>query len=422
MYFFYFYPLGLDHRLRRRPVLSWLLMGVMTVAFLWVRYAPQFGPVSPYTLIFQPGYGSPLTIVTALFMHGGWVHLIGNLIYFNVFAPPLEDRLGHFRFLVYFLILGVCGNLAHGVVSALGLWGQRGVGVMGSSGAIAGLIAFSLIRFYSSRVTVAWWVLAPLGGQNRAGKSAVPLAGAAGLWLLFQVVQALVATETGTNVSFGAHLGGFAAGLILALVMGELGAGRADAASNLARRYFREGHYHAAAGAWAEYLEKAPQDLEAWLEMARSQRVSRQEKDARENFRRVFRALVEAGRIPEALEVADEACRGQSTGCLEPDDLARVAYYREKQMDYRGAMEAYRMLHSFYPDHPEGQRALVRIIVLCHGKLADPDEAGRWLDQAMKSMQPGSWRTYLEREFKLEAGPCEGGPPGPREVRRAPAP
>lgn len=422
MYFFYFYPLGMDHRMRRRPVLSWLLMGVMVVAFLWTRYAPEAGSVSPYELIFQPGYGSPLTVVTALFIHGGWIHLIGNLIYFQVFAPPLEDRLGHLRFLVYFLVLGACGNLVHGVVSAMGMWGQYGVGVMGSSGAIAGLIAFSLIRFYSSRVTVAWWVLAPLGGQNRAGKSPVPLVGAAGLWLLLQVVQALVATEVGTNVSFGAHLGGFLAGLVLALAMGELGAGRADAASNRARRYFRDGQFHAAAGAWAEYLDKAPQDLEAWLEMARSQRVSRQESGARENFRRVFRALVDQGRIPEALEVADEACRGQGAGCLDAEDLARVAYYREKQMDYRGAMEAYRMLHLSYPDHPQGQRALVRIIVLCHGKLADPDEARRWLEQAMRTMPPGSWRSYLEREFRQAAAPHEGGLRGPWAGLQAPAP
>ena len=202
MYFFYFYPLGLDQRRRRRPVLSWALMALMLVAFLWARYVPLAFAFKPWDLVFQPGYGSPLTALTAIFLHGGWVHLIGNLIYFHVFGPPLEDRLGPVRFLLYFLVMGVAGNLVHGVFSNMGILGPAGVGVLGASGAIAGLIGFSMVRFYSARVTVAWWVFAPIGGQNRAGRSPVPVAAAAVLWLLFQVVQALVAGETGANVSF----------------------------------------------------------------------------------------------------------------------------------------------------------------------------------------------------------------------------
>jgi membrane associated rhomboid family serine protease len=422
MYFFYFYPLGLDLRRRRRPVLSWSLMAVMAGAFVWSRYFPLAGDVRPWDLIFQPGYGAPWTAVTAIFLHGGWIHLLGNLVYFQVFAPPLEDRLGPVRFLLYFLVLGTAGNLVHGITTNLGILGPRGVGVLGASGAIAGLIAFAMVRFYSSRVTVAWWVLAPLGGQNRAGRSPVPLAAAAVLWLLFQVVQALVAGETGANVSFGAHLGGFVMGLVLALAMGGLGAARSDAAAGRARRYFRAGHFHAAAGAWTEYLDREPHDLEARLDLARALHVSGQDAPARQHFRGVFRAHVQAGRVADALAVAEETCRSLGAGGLEPDDLARVAYYREKQLDDRGALAAYEMLYGFYPEHPQGQRALVRIIVLCHGKLKDPAEARRWLDKAWLTMKPGSWRSYLESEFNLAAGPYGDSRPGPPATDPAPAP
>ncbi len=412
MYFFYFYPLGLDCRLDRRPVLTWLLMALMTVAFIWMKYFPDLLSLDPWNLVFFPGDGAPWTVTTSIFMHTGWFHLLGNLLYFYVFGPPLEDRLGPWKFGLYFLLLGNFGNLVHGVISALDLLGQGGLGVMGASGAIAGMLSFSLVRFYDSRVEVAWWVFAPLAGQNKAGKSLVPLVAAVVLWLLLQIVQAAVAGETGTRISFGAHFGGFALGLIMALALGELKAGRAEAARSRAHRYFKAGHFHAAAGAWSEFLIQVPDDFEARLELARSLKVSGQVDEAATLFRRGFRNLLAAGRVDEALAVYDEATRSELDLKLTPDDLGKVAIFKEKQLDYSGALDAYRRLYETYPQHPQGQRALVRVIVLCHGKVGDAEAADRWLQEAWRCLPPGSWRSFLEREFKLAAEPCAAPAPG----------
>ncbi|HPF71964.1 MAG TPA: rhomboid family intramembrane serine protease, partial [Candidatus Krumholzibacteria bacterium] len=193
MYFFYFYPLGLDRPRPGRPWLTRALETLMVLAFLWLHYAPGWGPVRPWSLIFLPGNGAPWTVVTAVFLHAGWLHLLGNLVYFHVFGPPLELRLGAPRFLVYLLLMGAAGNTVHGLVSAFGWMGQRGMGVLGASGAIAGLLAFSLVRFHDAHVRVGWWVFAPLGGHNRAGRSDVPVIAAVAAWLALQVVEALVA-------------------------------------------------------------------------------------------------------------------------------------------------------------------------------------------------------------------------------------
>jgi len=409
MYFFYFYPLGLDRRLTRRPVLSWVLMAVMLVAFVWMKYFPSALALDPWDLVFFPGSSPVWTVTTAIFMHAGWVHLLGNLLYFYVFAPPLEDRLGPWKFGLYFLLLGNFGNLVHGLVSALGLLGQGGLGVMGASGAIAGMLSFSLVRFYDARVAVAWWVLAPLVGQNKAGKSHLPLVAAVGLWFLLQVVQTVVATETGAHVSFGAHLGGFAMGLIMALALGELAAGKAEAAQARARRYFQSGHFHAAAGAWSEYLELEPADMEARLELARTLKVSGQTTAAGELFRACYHSLLTAGRADAALAVHDEAVRAGFNLGLSPQELAQVAIFKEKQLDYHGALDAYRRLYETHPQHPEGHRALVRVIVLCHGKVADEAAAQSWLDEAYRNLPSGSWREFLEREFRLAPRP-DGSP------------
>ena len=405
MYFFYFFPLGLDRRRERRPLLTWTLMAVMTVAFVWLKYLPNLLARSPWDLVFYPGAGAPWAVTTAIFMHGGWFHLLGNLLYIHVFGPPLEDRLGPWRFGLYFLLLGNCGNLVHGAVSALGLLGQGGMGVMGASGAIAGLLSFSLIRFYAARVEVAWWVLAPLAGQNRAGRTHIPLVAAVGLWLALQLVQTALAAETGASVSFGAHLGGFALGLLMALALGELSAGRAEAAQERARRYFRGGHFHAAAGAWSEYFAIVPDDPQARVEFARVLKVVGQLHAAEELSRQALVEHLAAGAADQALQIHDEAVRAGLDLGLTPDEQVRIAILKEKKLDYNGALDVYRRLYETHPGHPQGQRALVRVVVLCHGKVGDQEAAEHWLQEARDRLPAGTWRDFLEREFRLPAGP-----------------
>jgi membrane associated rhomboid family serine protease len=386
-------------------------MAVMAVAFVWLKYFPYRFAYDPWNLVFFPGDSAPWSVTTAVFMHGGWFHLLGNLLYLHVLGPPLEDRLGRLRFGLYFLVLGNFGNLVHGLVSALGLLDQRGLGVMGASGAIAGLLGFSLVRLYDARVQVAWWVLAPLMGQNRAGRSPVPLVVAVLVWVVLQIVHAALATETGSRVSFGAHLGGFAMGLGLALVLGELKRGRAEAARARARRYFRAGHFHAAAGAWSEYIEQVPEDADARIELARTLQVAGQAGAAAAIFGRQHRRLMRSGDVARALELYDEAVRRELDLALGAQELSQVAIFKEKQLDYEGALAVYRRLYETYPRHPQGQRALVRVIVLCHGKVGDPDAARTWLDEAARRLPPGSWRDFLAREFNLPT--AIGAAPGP---------
>lgn len=412
MYFFYFYPLGLDRRRDSRPVLTWVLMALMSVSFVWIKYYPQLIAFSPWDLVFFPGSGKPWTVSTSIFMHAGWLHLLGNLVYFHVFGPPLEDRLGRWKFGLYFFLLGNFGNLVHGAITALGLLGQQGLGVMGASGAIAGMLGFSLVRFYDARVAVAWWVLAPLQGQNKVGKTFVPLAVAVGLWMGLQVVQATLVGETGTGVSFGAHFGGFAMGLALALGMGELREGKAEAARARARRYFQAGQYHASAGAWSEFLDQKPQDLSARRALARVHRLNGQHVRSAALFRQALRGFLDAGQLDVAVATYDEALRAELNLELEPGEMTRLAVAKEKQLDHRGALDLYRLLYEEHPRHPLGQRALVRVVVLCNGKVGDAGAAQRWLEEAMDKLPEGTWRDYLASEFDLAAPVTVAAGPG----------
>ena len=198
-------------------------------------------------------------------------------------------------------------------------------------------------------------------------------------------------------------------GLIMALVLGELSAGKAEAARARAGRYFKGGHYYAAVGAWSEYLALVPDDEDARLELARTLNIVGQVPDATQLFKAGFHALLEAGRADKALSVHEEALRAGLDLGLAPEQLARVAILKEKQLDYRGALQAYQHLYETYPKHAEGHRAVVRIIVLSHGKVPDEKVAHRWLVEAARNLPSGSWRDFLQREFKLPAEP-DGAP------------
>jgi rhomboid family protein len=404
LYFFYFYPIGINRKRERQPVLSWGLMVFMLVVFVWTRYFPDFWDFHPNNLIFYPGNGHPWTVATAVFLHAGWLHLLGNMAYFNVFGPVLESRVGSGLFFISFLVMGIFGNLVHGLVASLGLFGQYGVGVLGASGAIAGLLAFGLVRFHTSRVEVAWWVFAPLIGQNRAGRSKIPILAAVGLWLMLQVIHSLVASQTGASVSYGAHFGGFFMGLVLAMGLGQWREGRQEGMKDKARRYFRDGAFHAAVGVWIEYLELVSTDWDARMELAQAQVMTGQTYQAQLNFQRVFRRYAKQGAMDTAIRVFQEGNRAGLISALDPSELATVAHYQEKQMEYSEAAKTHEQLFTTYWQHSEGQRSLVRLVMLHRGKIQNPEALRHWRETANRALPLGPWRDFLEEEFRQEGG------------------
>ena len=144
------------------------------------------------------------TLVTSMFLHGGWMHLGGNMLYLWIFGDNLEKVMGHVRFLIFYLVCGVAAGLAHIAFNS-----RSNVPTVGASGAISGILGGYMMMFPRNRVRVL----------TRGGVMAVPAFVMLGLWILIQLVSGFgaVATteETGGGVAFMAHVGGFVAGLIL---------------------------------------------------------------------------------------------------------------------------------------------------------------------------------------------------------------
>jgi len=145
------------------------------------------------------------TILTTMFLHGGWMHLGGNMLYLWIFGDNLEKVMGHLRFLIFYLICGVAAALAHIAFNA-----RSNVPTVGASGAISGILGGYMLMFPRNRVRVL----------TRGCVAAVPAFVMLGLWILLQLVSgvgSVARTEQteGGGVAFMAHVGGFVAGLIL---------------------------------------------------------------------------------------------------------------------------------------------------------------------------------------------------------------
>jgi hypothetical protein len=187
-----------------------LLLGPGVEAFLY-RYG-----VVPSNVVDWPGSGQALRAVTlpyvtSMFLHGGWFHLIGNMWYLWIFGDNIEDRLGHLRFLLFYLLAGLGAGVLHTAVNY-----HVEVPTVGASGAIAGVLGAYFLLYPFARVLTLvpiifiWQVIE------------IPAAIVLGLWFLMQLVSGTAgggADATGGGVAWWAHVGGFVIGMVLIRVM-----------------------------------------------------------------------------------------------------------------------------------------------------------------------------------------------------------
>jgi membrane associated rhomboid family serine protease len=146
-----------------------------------------------------------ITILTAMFMHAGWMHIIGNMVFLWAFGPGIEDAMGRLRFLVFYLLSGLAASLAQ-----IAGMPHSDVPNLGASGAIAGVMGAFLITYPRDEIRTLllfiWWVRVTF----------IPAALLIGLWFviqLFNQVGAVAAVETG-GVAYAAHIGGFIFGVV----------------------------------------------------------------------------------------------------------------------------------------------------------------------------------------------------------------
>jgi len=206
------FPVGDDDSQRRTtPVVTFVLIGLNVLVFLVeLSGGDQF--ITEWAFVPERFSAHPAaniaTVFSAMFMHGGWLHLGGNMLFLFVFGDNVERALGHTKYLAFYLVCGVVAAYAQ-ILSGP----ESVIPSLGASGAISGALAAYLVFFPQNRVKV-------LVGMRFVTE--VPALLMIGLWALLQFVSGIgsiaVTDQTG-GVAYWAHIGGFIAGVILAFLL-----------------------------------------------------------------------------------------------------------------------------------------------------------------------------------------------------------
>jgi len=207
-------PLKDDNPTRHVPVFVVIILFLNVLGFL---YSYSLGTIGfqvfterlgliPFEITHASDAISPtpiplyFTLLTTMFLHGGWMHLGGNMLYLWIFGNNIEDTLGHFRFLFFYLICGVVATLVHVVTDV-----DSTVPLIGASGAIAGVLGAYMAAFPGARIHVLVFYLI----------ARVPALIVLGFWFVVQLSNASMASgDAGGEVAWYAHIAGFVAGYL----------------------------------------------------------------------------------------------------------------------------------------------------------------------------------------------------------------
>ncbi len=201
-------PIGDDDRARRTAPLVTYGLIALNVLFFLVELSSGDAFVSKWAFMPSRFLADPsrdfLTLFSSMFLHAGWVHLVGNMLYLWIFGDNVEDRFGHSRFLIFYLLCGLAATFTQ-----LAFTAHSSIPNLGASGAIAGVLGAYVLMFPEERIRV--FVLGLI----------VPMSALVviGLWIVLQLFSGIASVTTAAQtggVAYLAHIGGFAAGIVLA--------------------------------------------------------------------------------------------------------------------------------------------------------------------------------------------------------------
>ena len=204
-------PIGDDNSSRRTvPLVTYALIA-LNVLFFFVELSGGDAFIEKWAFIpsrfLANPLGESLTLITSMFMHVGWLHLGSNMLYLWIFGDNVEDRFGHIKFAVFYLLCGLAATFAQ-----LAFGPGSTLPNLGASGAVAGVLGAYILLFPQGRIRV-------LQGQQVIQ---VPALIVIGLWIVLQLfsgIGSIASTAQAGGVAYMAHIGGFVAGLGLTFLL-----------------------------------------------------------------------------------------------------------------------------------------------------------------------------------------------------------
>jgi len=205
------FPIGDDNSTRRTFPIVTLLLILVNVIFFIAELVLGEAFIVQWSFVPQRFLANPvadfLTLFTSMFMHAGWLHIAGNMLYLWIFGDNVEDRFGRVKFLIFYLVCGLVATFAQMAFNM-----HSDIPNLGASGAIAGVLGAYILMFFKARVKVV------LGNRIVQLPALIVL----GLWIALQFfsgIGSIMGSTDGGGIAYMAHIGGFVTGFILTLFL-----------------------------------------------------------------------------------------------------------------------------------------------------------------------------------------------------------
>jgi len=358
---------------------------------------------------FVPARWSFINMVTSAFLHGGWMHIIGNMLFLWIFGTALEDKWGPYVYTGFYLMGAVAASAMHGFVES----GSE-IPEIGASGAIMACCGAFMYRFYNTKVIMGWavWIFLHIRrGRFRVAAWVVTL-----IYFLEDLASLFISRSMGGGgtVAYGAHVGGFLFGFIVAVVLGQFGLEK----KYLAPKYDLDGEEHIVPEEYQNALQQIQRgELDAALINLQATLVK--EKDYLPALGEIFKiylakkdqnAAIDMGtRVVDGFLKLDEAPLATDTyfklvkefpnASLKPAIQFRIADALTRAASYRDAAIAYRNLATNHPGGAMAQKALLACGNILTDKMGEHQNAMNVFKYLAKTYPQSDLLEYAKQSY-----------------------
>ena len=219
----FFFPFADENPTNKKPIISWLIILACSSVFLNQIFDPtyiteqtflSFGMI-PAILFGHSELSEPLKIIhpflsifTSMFLHGGWMHIIGNMTYLYIFGDNIEERLGKLKFIIFYLVTGSVAAFSQATIDPTST-----IPMIGASGAIAGVLGGYLVLYPKANIKVLFWFI--IFVKVIRIRAFIVLGG----WIIIQFISFSGTDLNSGGVAYAAHIGGFISGVLLINIM-----------------------------------------------------------------------------------------------------------------------------------------------------------------------------------------------------------
>ena len=219
----FFFPFADENPTNSKPIISWLIIFTCSFIFFNQIFDPiykteqtflSFGMI-PAILFGHSELSGPLKVIlpslsifTSMFLHSGWMHIIGNMTYLYIFGDNIEERLGKLKFIIFYLVTGTVAACSQAIMDPTST-----TPMIGASGAIAGVLGGYLVLYPKANIKVLFWFIIFI--KVIRIRAYIVLGG----WIIIQFISFNGTDVSSAGVAYAAHIGGFISGILLIIIM-----------------------------------------------------------------------------------------------------------------------------------------------------------------------------------------------------------